>query len=67
MTLNITATDFFCGAGGSSSGLVAAGIEVRSDSVISRAEDSGDWSDHDDDERMHKEFVAELKRRGEKL
>jgi len=25
---NITATDFFCGAGGSSSGLVAAGIEV---------------------------------------
>lgn len=29
MTLNITATDFFCGAGGSSTGLVAAGIEVR--------------------------------------
>lgn len=25
----ITATDFFCGAGGSSSGLVAAGIEVK--------------------------------------
>lgn len=25
----ITATDFFCGAGGSSTGLVAAGIEVR--------------------------------------
>ncbi len=27
--MTITATDFFCGAGGSSSGLVAAGIEVR--------------------------------------
>ncbi len=30
MTLNITATDFFCGAGGSSTGLVAAGLEVKS-------------------------------------
>lgn len=27
--MTITATDFFCGAGGSSTGLVAAGIEVR--------------------------------------
>ena len=27
--MTITATDFFCGAGGSSSGLVAAGVEVR--------------------------------------
>jgi len=26
---NITAMDYFCGAGGSSTGLVAAGIEVR--------------------------------------
>lgn len=30
MTINITATDFFCGAGGSSTGLVAAGLEVKS-------------------------------------
>lgn len=27
--MTITATDFFCGAGGSSTGLVAAGVEVR--------------------------------------
>jgi len=29
MTSTITASDFFCGAGGSSTGLVAAGIEVK--------------------------------------
>lgn len=29
MTLDITASDFFCGAGGSSTGLVAAGIRVQ--------------------------------------
>lgn len=41
-------------------------IEMRSDSVIGEADASGDWSDHEDDERMHAEFSAELKRRGEK-
>lgn len=27
--MSITATDFFCGAGGSSTGMVAAGVEVK--------------------------------------
>jgi hypothetical protein len=41
-------------------------IEMRSDSVISEADYTGDWSDFEDDERMHAEFSAELKARGEK-
>lgn len=41
-------------------------IEVRSDSVLSDAQYTGDWSDFEDDERMYTEFAAELKRRGEK-
>lgn len=41
-------------------------IENRSDSVISNAMASDDWSDFEDDERMYDEFTAELNRRGEK-
>lgn len=41
------------------------GIEMRSDSVISKAMDSDDWTDHDADEKLHAELFAELKRRGE--
>lgn len=42
-------------------------IEVRSDSVISEAEDSDDWSEYEADSKLHDELSAELKARGEKL
>lgn len=42
-------------------------IEVRSDSVISEAEDADDWSDYEADSKLHDELAAELKARGEKI
>jgi hypothetical protein len=39
-------------------------IEVRSDSVISEAMYTEDWSDHDSDQRMHDKLCKELRRRG---
>lgn len=39
-------------------------IAQRSDSVISEAMHTGDWSDHDGDQRMHDRLCKELRRRG---
>lgn len=41
-------------------------IGARSDSVISEAQDTDDWSDVESDDRMYKILADELRRRNEK-
>lgn len=39
-------------------------IEERSDRLISHGMYTDDWTEHDDDEKMHEKLAGELKRRG---